>query len=40
MGGEEGEEEGKFAEERLQDGEAAADDGEVDFYRPECGTVS
>ena len=39
VGGEEGEEEGEFAEEGLQDGEAAADDGEVDFYGPECGMV-
>lgn len=34
VGGEEGEEEGDFAEEGLQDGEAAADDGEVDFEYP------
>lgn len=34
VGGEEGDEEGEFAEEGLQDGEAAAGDGEVDFEGP------
>ena len=39
VGREERGEEGEFAEEGLQDGEAAADDGKVDFYGPECGIV-
>lgn len=34
VGGEERDEEGEFAEERLHDREAAADDGEVDFDGP------
>ena len=34
VGGDEGDEEGYFAEEGLEDGQAAADDGEVDFDDP------
>ncbi len=37
VGGKEGDEEGDFAEEGLQDGQAAADDCEVDFDGPVMG---
>lgn len=36
FGADVGGEEGDFAEEGLQDGEAAADDGQVDFDGPVC----